>query len=159
MRFITKKRQGFILIEVIVGVSILAFCLLGIISVGQGFLRLSFQSFQGAQANFLLEEGAEVARAFRDMSWSNISNLTVGTKYYLNFSGGKWSTTTTSTPIDYTFYRYITVANVNRDNTTADIVSSGGTLDTGTRKITVTTAWKTSTGTTTRTMMSYLTNI
>jgi len=158
MNTIIKKIKGFALIEVIVGVSILAFCLLGIISVGQGFLRLSFQSFQVAQANFLLEEGAEVARAFRDTSWTNISGLnTSGTKYYLNYSGGKWATTTTPIVIDNVFYRYITASSVYRDGN--DDIKPSGTLDDGTRKITVTATWKTSMGTTTRTVMEYLTNI
>lgn len=155
----TKHGKGFLLVDVIVGVSILAFCLLGIISVGQGFLRLSFQSFQGSQANFLLEEGAEVARAFRDTSWTDISGLTVGTKYYLNYSGGKWATSTAVTKLDHIFYRYFTVSDVNRDNTTADIVTSGGTLDTGTRELTVHVEWLSSFGTSTKTAMLYLTDI
>jgi len=159
MNITNKNKKGFLLVEVIVGVSILAFCLLGIISVGQGFLRLSFQSFQGTQANFLLEEGAEVTRAFRDMGWGNISGLTAGTKYYLTYSGGKWATSTAVSKIDHVFYRYVTVSNVNRDDTTADIVASGGTLDTETRKVTVNVSWLSSMGTSTKTAMLYLTNI
>jgi Tfp pilus assembly protein PilV len=159
MKSITKYKKGFLLVEVIVGVSILAFCLLGIISVGQGFLRLSFQSFQGSQANFLLEEGAEITRAFRDDSWTNISDLTVGTKYYFDFTGGKWATTTIASQIDHVFSRYLTVSNVNRDNTTADIVTSGGTLDTGTRKAQIDVVWLTSMGMATRTAMLYVTDI
>ncbi|MCK9352031.1 MAG: prepilin-type N-terminal cleavage/methylation domain-containing protein [Candidatus Paceibacterota bacterium] len=156
-----KKTKGFLLIEVIVGVSILAFCLLGIISVGQGFLRLSFQSFQGSQANFLLEEGAEVARALRDTSWNNISGLTAGTKYYLEYDNGlnTWATTTAVSQIDHVFYRYITVSDVNRDDATGDILTSGGTLDEGTRKITVNVSWLASTGTSTKTAMVYLADI
>ena len=159
MKNITQKKKGFLLVEVIVGVSILAFCLLGIISVGQGFVRLSFQSFQGSQTNFLLEEGAEVVRAFRDVGWGNISGLTVGTKYYLTYSGGKWATSTIASKIDNIFTRYFTVSNVNRDTTTADIITSGGTLDTGTRKIQIDVTWQTSMGVATRTAMLYVTDI
>jgi Tfp pilus assembly protein PilV len=159
MNIFSIKNKGFILIEAIIGVSILAFSLLGVISVGQAFLRLSFQSFQTTQASFLLEEGEEATRALRDESWNNIGNLTVGTKYYLNFSGGKWSTSTAISKIDNIYYRYVTISNVNRDNTTADIVNSGGTLDIGTKKITTTVTWNTSMGTSTKTAMVYLTNI
>ena len=156
-----KNKKGFSLIEIIVGVSILALCLLGIITVGQGFLRLSYQSFQNSQANFLLEEGAEVSRAFLDTSWTNISGLSTGTNYYLTFSGGKWATTTDASLgiIDHVFTRYINVSNVNRDTTTADIVTSGGTLDSGTRKVTVVVTWQSSMVKVTKSAMLYLTNI
>lgn len=155
--YFTKKVKGFGLIEIVVGLGILALSFVGIITVGQTFLRMSVQSVQETQANFLLEEGVEVVRSFRDISWSNIENLNIGTKYYFSFSDGTWATSTTLVLIDNRFERKFFVSSVNRDSN--DNISPTGTIDSGTRKITVTVDWRTPVGTSTKTAMIYLTNI
>jgi len=150
--------RGFLLVEVIIGAAIISLCLLSVITVGQGFLRLSFQSLQEAQASFLMEEGAEVMRSFRDISWVNISGLAPGTEYYVSYNGEKWATSTTPITIDRFFDRKITVSDVERD-ANDDIVQSGGVVDVGTKKVVVTVTWPMSSGVITKTTMFYLTNI
>lgn len=151
--------RGFGLIEIIVGGAILATSLLGISAYYQQSLRVSHTTAEIVQASFLLEEGLETAKFFRDASWTNVSAPTTGTTYYLTWSGTNWATSTTANVyVDSTFERTLRLDDVYRDGSD-DIVSSGGTLDVGTRKATVTVSWWDRTATTTRTISTYLTNI
>ena len=99
-----------------------------------------------------------MAKIFRDTSWTNISAPVTGSSYYLTFNGTSWATSTTNTYIDGVFERKIVLSDVYRD-ANDDIVSSGGVLDTGTRKATVTVSWYEKTATTTKSISTYLTNI
>jgi len=153
-----KLNRGFGLIEIIIGSAILATSLLGISSYYQQSLKVSRTTAQTVQTSLLLEESLEVAKFFRDTSWTNISAPATGTTFYLSFNGTNWATSTTNTYIDGTFERTIRLDDVYRDGTD-DIVSTGGTLDVGTRKVTATVSWWDHTATTTRTIATYLTNI
>ncbi len=155
----STRQSGFGLLEIVLGVSILALVLIGAMSVAQNSLRLNRQAIRESQAGFLTAEGAEALRAFRDDSWTNISGLAAGTTYHLTWNGTRWATTTTGLYIDGIFWRTAVVSNVNRD-ANDDIVTSGGTLDSGTRKIRVETAWRASgTGTSTKAIELYLADI
>lgn len=150
--------RGFGLIEIVIGSAILATSLLSISLYYQQSLKVSRSTAQVAQASFLLEEGLEVARFFRDTSWVNISVPATGTTYYLSFNGTNWATSTTNVFIDGMFERTIRLDNVYRD-ANDDIVTTGGVIDTGTRKVTSTVSWRDRTATTTRSIGTYLTNI
>lgn len=152
-------KRGFGLIEIVIGGAILSVALMGISSYYQQSLKVSRSTALLTQGSFLLEEGLEVAKFFRDMGWTNISTPATGTVYYLSFNGTNWATSTTNTYVDSIFERTITLDDVYRDGTTDDIVSSGGNLDTGTRKVTATVSWWDRTATTTRTVATYMTNI
>jgi hypothetical protein len=151
-------KHGFGLIEIVVGGAVLATSLMGISAYYQQSLRVSRSTAYLTQASFLLEEGLESAKIFRDISWTNISTPATGTTYYLAFDGTNWATSTTNIYIDGRFERTITLNDVYRDGND-DIVSSGGTLDIGTRKVTVTVSWWDNAATTTRTIATYVTNI
>ena len=151
-------KRGFGLIEIIVGGAVLATSLLGISAYYQQSLRVSRSTAQLVQASLLLEESLEVAKFFRDASWANISAPATGATYYLSFNGTNWATSTANTYIDGVFERTIRLDDVYRDGTD-DIVSIGGTLDAGTRKVTATVSWWDRTATTTRTIETYLVNI
>ena len=150
--------RGFGLVEIVIGSAILATVFLAVSAYYQGSLKVSRTTANLTQASFLLEEGLEVAKMFRDDSWGNISTPASGTQYYLSFNGTKWATSTTNVYIDSMFERSLTLNDVYRD-VNDDIVSTGGTLDTGTRKATVTVSWHENTGTTTKSIATYLTNI
>ena len=142
MNTVYKKNIGFAMVEIIVAAAIISGAFVAAMGVAQKSLYLARQALHTGQASFLLEEGAEVVRIYRDNTWTNISGLTVGTTYYPYFSGGTWILSTTSTNGTVgIFTRSVVFLNVNRDATTADIVTSGGTLDTGTLKVTVTVTW------------------
>lgn len=151
-------KRGFGLIEIVIGGAVLATSLMGISSYYQQSLRVSRSTAQLVQASLLLEESLEVSKFFRDTGWVNISTPTTGTTYYLSFSGTNWATSTTNTYIDSVFERTIRLDDVYRDGTD-DIVTSGGTIDAGTRKVTATVSWWDRTATSTRTIETYLVNI
>jgi Tfp pilus assembly protein PilV len=152
-----NKQSGVLLIEVLIVAAILTVTAVSITLVAQKSITVSRQSLHMTQANFLLEEGAEVVRIQRDNAWANISGLTAGTNYYPTFSSGSWSLSTTPNTVE-DFTRKITVANVNRDNTTDDI-SGSGTNDTGTRLVTVTVSWLEGAATVTKTLSFYILDI
>lgn len=158
-KILNKHRsKGFGLIEIIIGSAILTVSLIAISTYFQKSLQLSQDSGKTTQASFLLEEGMEVAKFFRDTSWQNISGLTVGTSYFLQFDGTKWATTSFNVFVDGVFERKLVIDNVARD-ANDDIVSSGGTDDSGTKKATVSVSWLGRTGTTTKSISTYITNI
>ena len=146
------------MVEIIVAASIIVISVLAAMAVTAKSIAFSHRAVHSAQATFLLEEGAEATRIFRDNAWSNISGLTVGINYYPVYSGGTWTFPTEVSTVGI-FTRTMTIANVNRDNTTADIVSSGGTLDAGTKLITITVSWLEHGVTVTKTLQFYLADI
>ncbi len=157
--FVNKSfSKGFGLIEIIVGSAILTISLIAISTYFQKTLQLSQDSAKMTQASFLLEEGIEVAKFFRDTSWLNISGLTSGASYYLQFNGTKWATTSSNVFVDGIFERKLVIDNVSRD-ANDDIVSSGGTNDADTKKATVSVSWLGRSGTTTKSISTYITNI
>ncbi len=157
MRKFLKTKTGFALVDVIVAASIISVSLFAFVSVAQKSVELSKKSLYSTEAGFLLEEGAEAVKMIRDGAWTNITGLSTSSTYYLSWSGSAWSLTTTSSTIGV-FTRTITVANVNRD-ANDDITTSGGTLDSGTKKITVTVSYPYGASTTTRTLPFYISNI
>lgn len=163
MKFLSGKKKnsnknlGFGLIEIVVGSAIFALSILGISSYYQQALQVSQKTGKFVQAGFLLEEGMEIAKYFRDTSWTNISGLTPGTTYHLSWDGSTWATSTTNIFVDGIFERTFVIDNVNRDSND-DIVSSGGTLDAGTKKATVSVSWNERGATTTKTISTYLTD-
>ena len=152
-------KKGFMMVEILVAASIITVAILTVMGVAQKSVRLSEQSLHEAQASFLLEEGAEVTRIIRDNNWANISSLTPGTNYYPLFTiaSSTWSLSTTVNTVGI-FTRKVTLANVNRDNTTNDI-SATGTNDTGTKLVTVTVSWPEGASTVSRTLSFYITDL
>jgi len=147
-------------IEVLIVSSIITIALLGAMAVTQKSIYVVRQALHATQAGFLLEEGAEAVRILRDNTWTNISSLTNATNYYLAFLGGTWTlTTTASDGIVGSFTRTVTIASVNRDNTTKDIVTSGGANDAGTKLVTVTVTWVEAGTTVTKTLKFYIIDI
>jgi len=138
--FKIDNRGGFLLVEVLVVSSILVVSIIAVLAVAQKSITVSRQALATTSANFLLEEGAEAVRIYRDNGWSNITSLSAGAEYYPTFSGGTWILSTTPNTVE-AFTRKVVITNVNRDNSTSDIVTSLGTNDLGTKLVTVTVSW------------------
>ncbi|MEI6400265.1 MAG: hypothetical protein WCO58_01970 [bacterium] len=160
--FFSKFASGFSLVEVVIASSILLLVGLSLVgTLGQSTV-LSLRALRATQGSFLLEEGGEAVKSIRDSSWSSFSALSTSTTYYLAFSTSTkaWSATTTNPGVVLgSFSRSFSVASVARDSN-SDIVSSGGTIDTGTRQATITVSWPLGNGTTvTKTLVMYLSNI
>ncbi len=157
-KFNRQKQKGGMMVEVLVAVAIITIAVLSATAVAQKSVTVSRQSTHNLQAAFLLEEGAEAVRVLRDDNWTNISSLVSGTTYYPTFSGGTWTLSTTANTID-SFTRTVVLADVNRDGVSGDIVSSGGTLDAGTKFVTVTVTWSEGTNNLSKTLSFYITNL
>lgn len=151
--------KGFSLVEVIVASAIISASLVAIIAVSQKSIVASHRALDTYIAGTLLEEGAEAVRIVRDNDWSTISGLSSAVTYYPKFSSGSWTLTTTAADGTVGIYtRSVTLAAVARDSND-DIVSSGGTTDSGTRLATVTVAWPEGSTTVTKTLSFYLLDI
>ena len=162
--FYKKTSQGFALVEAMVACAIIVISTFALVSAAQKGITLSNLTLHQTQASYLLEEGAEATKTIRDAGWSNVSGLS-GT-YYLSYSNttNTWSLSTTApanptNPIDGLFTRSVVFSAVNRDNTTKDIVTSGGTLDANTKKVTITVSWPSSSGTQSKSLSLYIANI
>lgn len=154
------SRRGFGLVEVVIGSAVLSVALLGISGFFQTVLRASRVTESAVQGDYLLEEGMEAVKIFRDRSYtSNIKNMSTTTTYYFSWSGTNWATTTTQTIIDSKYERKLTFEDVRRDSITKDI-SDTGVYDPDVKLVTVSVAWWTPVvGTTTRSIQTYIVNL
>lgn len=149
--------KGFFLIEVVVAASVIAVVLVLLMGSIQDSVEASQRSLERTQASYLLEEGAEAVKSIRDINWSTITGIANDTTYYLSWSVMTWSLTTTPQTIDR-FTRTIVFDEVYRDMSDG-IVGTGGTLDTGTRKVTVSVDWSTPSGAKSETLEFYIADI
>lgn len=153
------KNKGFGLLEIAIGISIISLSIFSLTAVSNLALKLTEESARNTQASFLLEEGVEALKILRDSSWSaNIASLASGTVYYLSFTNHNWQTISTNIYIDGIFERSFVLQDVNRD-INDDIISSGGILDSDTKKMTVFVSWRSRNGTTTQSVSAYITNL
>lgn len=151
-------QKGFGIIEVVVGSAIILSVVLVSSFAFTKFIQGSRSALDSLKANYCLEEGVEALKFLRDQSYSkNIATLSAGTKYYLVWNGS-WATSTSGTLYDGKFERYVSADPVYRDPQ-GHIVTSGGTLDDQTKKISANVLWNSGNGTTSRNISFYLVNI
>ena len=155
-----STRRGFGLIEVVIGSAVLSVALFGISGFFHTVLKTSGITESAVQGDYLLEEGIEVTKIFRDMNYtSNIKNMSTSTTYYFSWDGTNWATTTTKTIVDDKFERELAFEDVKRDSITKDI-SDTGVYDPDIKLVTVSVAWWTPVvGTTTRSIQTYIVNL
>ncbi|MCX6755747.1 MAG: type II secretion system protein [Candidatus Nomurabacteria bacterium] len=153
-----KYIQGFSLIEVLIATSVLGVLAVILMSSTNKGIILSNQALDEVQASFLLEEGSEAVKSLRDTNWTNISGVTDNTNYYLAFNNttNVWSLSATPSKVD-SFTRVIVFSPVYRDSN--DDIASSGTLDAGTKKVTVTTSWTSNGNTISKSVPFYISNI
>lgn len=158
--FRNNRRQisGFTLIELLVGTSVLAIVFVSLSTAYNLYVGHGLSNNRTIKAAYLLEEGVEAVKFWRDISWTaNIATLTVSQPYYLYWNGTGWVSTTTSQSVDGSYLRSFKLDQVYRDGV-SDIASSG-TLDPNTRKLTVSVSWTQAGTTTTRSLSTYITNL
>src|SRR3989344_2551092 len=156
MRVSFQKGVG--LVEVLVAAAIIVLIVLSLFSAFTLFLRIGLDVPSMVGATLLAEEGVEAVKYMRDGGWNqNIAPLILGTPYYLATTSISWTVTATPRLDLGKFTRTVRFYAVNRDSS-GTIVSSGGTLDSGTRKVVVDVWWPTASGSTTRFVSTYLTN-
>jgi prepilin-type N-terminal cleavage/methylation domain-containing protein len=129
--------KGVSLVEVLVGVSIVAVLLVVIGYSINTYVSARAALLNNTKATYLAEEGIEIVRAIRDNDWNTIDALPTNTARYLSVSTTTFSIVTTQEIIDSSFYREFKVRPVYR-NASDDIVASttlGATIDNGSRQI------------------------
>lgn len=157
MSFRNKPNQGFGLVEALVGSAVILFIFLGLTVALTSTLKTSQNTLKTLQASFLLEETIEAVKQLRDSSWTNqVATLASGTDYFLDFSGGAFSVTTTNIYVN-SFERKFVISDVDRD--AGGEITASGTDDPGTKQIMAMVAWPGNNGTTTKSISTYITNI
>ena len=144
------------MVEVLIVVSVITVSIIVALSVAQKSIYLARQSLSQAKVAFLLEEGAEAARIVRDNNWSNISSLTLGTDYYLVFSGGTWTLSVAPSTVGI-FTRKVVFSPAYRD--VNQNLASSGTPDSQTVLVTVSVSWIDSGKNLSKTIQFYLTDL
>ncbi|TSC60881.1 MAG: Uncharacterized protein G01um1014107_214 [Parcubacteria group bacterium Gr01-1014_107] len=153
-----KNSRGLSMVELVVASAILSLFLVALSLSYVAFLRLASVNLNSVKATFLAEEGIEAVRFLKDADWQNIASLNTGLNYHLNFTGLSWQIVSNETLIDG-FSRSLIFENVFRDSN-GKIVESGGTLDQGSRKLSVSVSWLSGGATTTtRSISTYIADI
>jgi len=155
-----SSRGGFMLVEILIASSMVTLVLLAVTLYYKKVLDVSEDTTRHIQSGFLLEEGVEALKQMRDQGWSTkIAPITVGTTYYLSWNGSVWSATTVPQRVENIFTRSFVFLNVYRDG--SDNIASSGTLDPGTKKVSMTVAWRYQGGnaTSTESAETYITDL
>lgn len=147
------------MVEAVIGASIIAVALVVLVQSYTLTARYAISDTKTLKAAMLSEEGVEILKFMRDSGFAaNITPLTNGAVYRLSWDGAKWVSTTTAFFIDGRFDRTFVLSAVNRD-VSNNVVASGGTVDTGSKKATISVAWREGSATTTKTIEMYLFNV
>lgn len=158
---IYRTQRGVGSIEVVIGVTIASLIILFSVNAITRFITLGADQVERVQALYLAEEALEATRFLHDENWSDITSLTNGTTYYIDFSGSTIEATTTPILIDGIFSQTFVLTEVYRAISDDDIVASTSPeskiIDTDTRFVTANVAWEGASATTT--LEQYLADI
>ncbi len=147
------------MVELIVISAVLSIIVIAASYVAKKSIEVSSRTIHTMEASFLLEEGVEVMRILRDSNFDNVDPAIEGySNQYLTLVSNTWSLVD-APQTNGIFTRIINIYPVYRDATTSDIVTSGGVLDTGTSKITVTVSWSEGTTTLSKSLTFYLSDL
>lgn len=135
-----NNKSGIAIVEILIGTSILTIILAFISTTLVLFLDTSNLALEQTRALYLAEEGQEFLRYLRDEDWDTLATLTEGSTYYLTVATSTVTLTGSPEVIDGIYTRSVVVDELRRDGND-DMVSSGGTVDTGARTVTVTVSW------------------
>jgi type II secretory pathway pseudopilin PulG len=137
-----KNLRGFSLIDIIIALGIASLLFFSIYELFIFSTRATYSRVNKTESLQFAEEGIEAVRTLRNRGWDTyIGSKSVGTNYYLTLSGDQWTLGTTPTAlINSLFTRTIVFNNVNRDG--SGNISTSGTLDPDTKKVTVTVSWQ-----------------
>ena len=129
-------RNGFSVVEVILAAGLFAVFGIGVVALTVQGLEANRVAVEENVATQFAVEGLEAARSIRNQNYFNLLNST-GTG--ATVSGGVWTFLGSNNTFDK-YTRVITVTDVYRDGA-GNIVSTGGTLDPNTKKVTSTVTW------------------
>lgn len=150
---LVNKKYGMSLVEVVIAAAIILLISAALVAGNLAYIKTASINLKTTKAIYLLEEGVEVVNYLKNQSWNNLGS--VGTNYFLFWTGSAWVATTSPIVIDQLYTRKFLTETVNRD-VNQDIVTVGGTLDINTRKLTVTVDWLSNNGQETKSLISYV---
>jgi Tfp pilus assembly protein PilV len=155
LMFNKYSNTGSSVIEVLVAVGIFIIIAVTSLSAIIGATNIGRLTQEQTEASQLAQQGYEATVSIRNNDWTNLANGTYG----LNNTGSQWVFSGSSdVDVSGKFTRTVTIESVNRDGNNA-IVTSGGTADPDTKKITINVAWSPSpTRNNNIQFVSYLTN-
>jgi Tfp pilus assembly protein PilV len=136
-----SSHKGVSIVEIVVAAGIIATSVIGIVGAIQVYLKIVYANTRETQAVLLLDETAEALQYLRDTSYgSTIASTTANTTYTLYWNGTGYQLATSTISLPYDMNRTILFNSVYRDGSD-QIVSSGGTIDSNTKKATINIAW------------------
>jgi prepilin-type N-terminal cleavage/methylation domain-containing protein len=146
-RSFLKSQRGFSMVEILVVIAVIVFCLSVLLGIAIFSIRVSNLLKETSQANFLAQETLETVRNFRDgTDWTvdGLGIMTVDSPYHLEEDNSlpfpKWELVQGMETIGI-FTRKVIFESVKRD-LNYNIVTSGGTTDNNTRRVVVTVSWR-----------------
>lgn len=150
--------RGFGLVEIIVVAAIVGTAFVSLYELFVLSSRPISTSKNQTEAVYLMEEAIEAVRVLRNNSWTdNIATLENGTTYYPTVANDQWTLSTINPgPVNGLYTRTIVVNATLRDAN--DNISSSGTLDPNTKKLTATVTWPERGELRTVTVETYITN-
>lgn len=138
-----SKSRGVSILEILIASAIIGISVVGVITSLKVFLVFSLKNTEDAQSSILLEESLEVVQYLRDKGWDqNIKDLVIDQDYYIYWDGIDYSITDIPQLENGKFTRKIQFKEVMRDNSSDDIVTTGGYTDSGTKKVLVDISWQ-----------------
>lgn len=132
-----KRQRGQSLVELLVAIGVAALLLPAILTGFVTSRQGKVQQSQRLAATALLKEGVEAVRSVREKDWNIFAQN--GTFHPL-VATGSWTLVSGSESLAGGFTRAVVTSDVYRD-TAGAIVTSGGTLDPSTKKVTLTVSW------------------
>jgi len=151
LKSIFKNESGSILLEAFIAIMVIGISFAFLLDLGALSVKVSTSIQKSTQANFLLREGMEITRSFRDgTTWATngLGSVSVGSAnpyYFLldtSVNPNKWSLTSGTETVGI-FTRKVIFEKVSRDPATSNIQGTYNPSydDQNTRKVTVTVSW------------------
>jgi prepilin-type N-terminal cleavage/methylation domain-containing protein len=152
MFILFKNKSGMSLVEVIIASAIVLLISSFLITTNLTYFKTSNSNLKSIKAIYLAEEGVEAVNFIAD-DWNSLGEN--DTDYYLIWDGSVWLATTTQNYIDEVYDRKFITESVER-NSADEIVLAGGVVDSNTRKVTVHVSYLDTSGTTTKSISTYV---
>lgn len=141
MNFLSLKKRGISIVEIIIAAGVMGVSIVGITGAIQVYLKIVYQNTREAQAVLYLDETAEILQYLRDVSYStHFEDFDEEQEYTVFWNGTGYEMSTSTVTLPYDMNRSVQLLSVARDSSD-QIVETGGTIDTQTTKAIVTIAW------------------
>jgi Tfp pilus assembly protein PilV len=133
--------KGISIVEIVIAAGIISVSIVGIVGAIQIYLKVVHQNTREAQAVLLLDETAEAIQYLRDISFEDTIGATdLDTQYTVYWNGTGYELATSTIMLPYDMTRTVSFEEVRRDSSD-QIVSSGGSIDSETKKAQITITW------------------